>query len=84
MCVYMRKVGYCEVGSLVCVCIPVTLLHYTNLFDDILEVRIHWDLFDGQQLPRLLVHCLVHCSIGPEGVQTQYTVVMCTYVVHCT
>ena len=43
--------------------VPVTLLHNTDLFDNVLEVRVYWDLFDGQQLPRLFMHGLVHCPI---------------------
>jgi hypothetical protein len=33
----------------------VTLLHNGDFLDDLLEIRVHRNLLDGQDLPRLLV-----------------------------
>ena len=39
------------------------LLHDGNLFDDLLQIRVHRDLLDGQDLAGFLVQGLEHGSI---------------------
>lgn len=48
-----------------CVCVPVTLLHDGDLLDDLLKVRLHRNLFDGDDLARLLVVGFEHGAIRP-------------------
>lgn len=43
---------------------PVALLHDRYFLDDLLKVRIHRDLFNGEKLARFLVDRLVDCPIG--------------------
>lgn len=56
---------------------PVTLLHDGNLFDDLLQVRLHRDLLDGHNLPSLFIVGLKYTAIGPAyktGVKTLFNI----------
>lgn len=56
---------------------PVTLLHDGDLFDDLLQVRLHRDLLDGHNLPSLFIVGLKYTAIGPAyktGVKTLFNI----------
>lgn len=51
---------------------PVALLHNGDLFNDLLQVRLHRNLFNGHNLPRLFMMRLEHAAIRPaKGTVTQ-------------
>lgn len=56
----------------VCVCVytPVTLLHDGDLLDDLLKVRLHRNLFDGDDIARLLVVGFEHGAVRPADTHT--------------
>lgn len=45
--------------------LPVTLLHYRDFLDYLLQVRLHGHLLDGDNLAGLFVNRLVHAAIRP-------------------
>ena len=46
----------------------ITLLHDRNFLNDLLEVCVHRDLFDSEDLSRLLVVGFVNAAIGSEKI----------------
>jgi len=58
------EVGVFEVTAIILNdVLTVALLHYADLLDNLLQVRINRNLLDGQHLARLLVLSLKHTAI---------------------
>lgn len=45
--------------------LPVTLLHYRDLFDYLLQIGFHRNLLNGHDLTRLFMNSFVYAAIGP-------------------
>ena len=44
--------------------LPITLLHHTNFFNDLLKICVNRNLFDGDHLAGFLVHRFEYRAIG--------------------
>lgn len=51
--------------------VPVTLLHDGDFLDDLLKIRLHRNLFDGYDLPRLFIMCFKHTSVRPADTKRE-------------
>lgn len=51
--------------------VPVTLLHDGDLLDDLLQIRLHRNLFDGYDLPSFFIMSLKYAAVRPAGTQRE-------------
>lgn len=53
-------------------CVPVALLHDGDFLDDLLQVRLHRNLFDGHNLPGLFIMSFKHTAIRAADTQRHF------------